>query len=391
MTERIAYVCADPGVPVFGTKGCSIHVQEMLRAFLGRGARVELFVMARGGAPPSDLADIPVHRLPRPRGEGGERERACESANADLVQALRAHGPFDWIYERHALWSFGAMEFALAQHIPGALEINAPLVEEQAAHRELVDRPAAERARARAFRAASALLPVSDDLARRLPIEPGDRHKCHVVPNGVDPGRFALPFEGGASARPFTMGFVGGLRPWHGVGELAEGFAALRDRVPDARLLVVGDGPMRSTLEARLDALGIRAAARLTGAVSPAEVPARLREMDAVVAPYPADAETYFSPLKILEYLAAGRAVVASRAGQVGVWIEHEGNGLLHAPGDTREMARLLARLAHDPRLRRRLGCAARASVEQAHSWAAVAERVAALALSGSDPISGVA
>ena len=50
---RIAYVCADPGIPVFGTKGASIHVQEVIRAMRKRGAEVQLFTARPGDAPPA--------------------------------------------------------------------------------------------------------------------------------------------------------------------------------------------------------------------------------------------------------------------------------------------------------------------------------------------------
>ena len=60
---RIAYICADPGVPVFGSKGCSVHVQEGIRALKGQGARVDLFAARPGGKPSSDLEHVPVHCL----------------------------------------------------------------------------------------------------------------------------------------------------------------------------------------------------------------------------------------------------------------------------------------------------------------------------------------
>ena len=63
---RLAYVCADPGVPVFGRKGCSVHVQEMLRAFVRLGACVDLFAARVGGDTPRGLELVRVHRLPLP-------------------------------------------------------------------------------------------------------------------------------------------------------------------------------------------------------------------------------------------------------------------------------------------------------------------------------------
>ena len=124
------------------------------------------------------------------------------------------------------------MEYARAAIKPGLLEVNAPLIDEQAEHRGLVDRAGAERVAERVVSATSALLAVSAEVAEYLERFPSARGKGHVVPNGVDPERFpanlapALP----ASAGTFTIGFVGSLKPWHGLEFLLEAFARLNQR-----------------------------------------------------------------------------------------------------------------------------------------------------------------
>src|SRR2546427_5086517 len=80
MTMRIAYVCADPGVPVFGRKGCSVHVQEMLRALQGHGAGVDLFAARVDEAPPSGLESLPIHHL-TPVGDGDPSSHAAAIAH----------------------------------------------------------------------------------------------------------------------------------------------------------------------------------------------------------------------------------------------------------------------------------------------------------------------
>ena len=130
---RIAYICADPGIPVFGQKGCSIHVQEVMRAFRQQGATVELFALRWGDGIPADLADVTRHHLPPvPKGDAGVREQVALAINPELQTQLARKGPFDLIYERYSLWSYSALEFAQIQGIPGILEVNAPLIEEQA-------------------------------------------------------------------------------------------------------------------------------------------------------------------------------------------------------------------------------------------------------------------
>jgi hypothetical protein len=188
---KIAYICADPGVPVFGQKGCSIHVQEVIRALRAQGARVELFASRFGGESPPDLADVPVHHLPEPpKGDLASREQLCLAANGDLFLALESAGPFDLVYERYSLWSWAGMAHARAAGIPGLLEVNAPLIEEQAQHRGLIDWQGAEQVARQTFGSAAALLAVSKELGAYLEGWPAAHGRVHVVPNGVNSGRF---------------------------------------------------------------------------------------------------------------------------------------------------------------------------------------------------------
>jgi glycosyltransferase involved in cell wall biosynthesis len=379
---RIAYICADPGVPVFGHKGSSVHVQSVIRALRRQGATVELFAMRRDGTPPSDLLDLVVHALPAPpKGDLAEREAALLRANVELAALLNRAGPFDFVYERYALWSYAGMEYAAASATPGLLEVNAPLIEEQIAHRGLVNRRQAASVARRVFASASALLAVSEGVAAYLNGYPEARGRVGVVPNGVDLERFsadlspALPPSG-----VYTVGFLGTLKPWHGLGVLIDAFAALHRSHPDSRLLLVGDGPERGALEQDLAARGLRQAAQFTGAVEPNVVPWLLRAFDVAVAPYPALEHFYFSPLKVYEYMAAGLPVVVSALGQLRDLISHEHNGLLCPPGDSAALAAALARLREDAALRERLGRAARVTVERSYSWDAVAVRILASA-----------
>lgn len=383
---RVAYVCADPGVPVYGRKGASVHVQEVIRALGAHGADVELFAASIGGEPPPGLEEVPVHRLPAVGGaDPARRERRALAANADLSRALDEAGPFDLLYERYALWSFAGMSYASERGVPGVLEVNAPLIEEQARHRVLVDRRGAEQVARRLFERATAVVAVSAAVAEWVRARSRRPGGVHVVPNGVDPGRFSVDAGRSRDAAMFTVGFVGSLKPWHGVDALVRAVALLARREDQSaergwRLLVVGDGPQRDALTALVDACGLAHATTFTGAVDPGRIPALLGGMDVAAAPYSDAADDYFSPLKLYEYLAAGVPVVASDVGQAGETLREADTGVLTAPGDVVALAAALDWLRRDPESRRAFAAAGRDWVLRERTWTAVAGRILELA-----------
>jgi glycosyltransferase involved in cell wall biosynthesis len=380
---RVAFISMDAGVPVFGTKGCSVHVQEVVRGLIRRHADVELYAAREGSCRPEDLANLRTHWFGTPRDRSPlEREQAALAANPVLDEALARDGPFDLVYERYSLWSFAGMEYARRMGVPGLLEVNAPLIEEQTRTRGLVDAEAAGRVADRVFAAAHALLPVSVQVAAYLERFPAACGRVHVVPNGVNPERIHPEIPPARDRRPdeFTIGFVGTLKPWHGLDTLVKAFAHLHRTAPETRLLIVGTGPEEDRLVRELRRFGVFEAVHFSGGVAPSEVPALLTSMDVTVAPAPPMSDFYFSPLKLYEYMAAARPIVGARIGQIAEVIDEGVDGLLYAPGDATALAAALDRLRQDPSLRLRLGIAARETVLRAHTWDHTTERILRLA-----------
>ncbi len=368
---RIAYVSTDAGVPPFGHKGCSVHVREVVGEFLRRGLDVTLFTARPEGERPDSLRTVPVHRITAPKANG------MDNTNDAIETVIDRHGPFDIVYERHALWSHAPMEFARRIGIPGLLEVNAPLIEEEQTYRGLTNVDAAIRSAQRAFTAAGGLLAVSEEIARFLRHHGHIDDRVRVIPNGVDVDRFRpAPLETRHADRPFTIGFVGSMKPWHGLDSLIDAFRLLQASIPGARLLLIGDGKVRGSLQDRVLKLGLQDAVQCTGAVSPDAVPRLLQRVDVAVAPYPALENFYFSPLKVFEYMAVGLPVVASAMGDLRQLITHGQNGLLVPPDDPSALARELRRLHDAPSLRHRIGVNASRLVAASHSWSAVVDQI---------------
>ncbi|RSZ62875.1 glycosyltransferase family 1 protein [Corynebacterium hylobatis] len=357
---NIAYILADPGIGVFGSKGASVHVQEMIRALRHHGHTVTVFCVRRGEKDgtvliPEDLLDLEVIDVPRPRGRGAEREQALRGVSDDLLAAVQAR-EFDLVYERYSLFSDAGMRTGL----PLVLEVNAPLIEEQAIHRSLTDVATAHRLSVAMFEAAELVSCVSGPVADWVHgLAPQAR--TAIIPNGVNTARF-LPAE--PTGGELTVGFVGTLKPWHGTGILLDAVAKAGH---PWRLEFCGTGPEQETLELQAAQLGIAHRVRFHGAVAPADVPQVLAGWDAACAPYPQADGHYFSPLKVYEYMAAGLPVIASAVGELPALLC--GRGLLVEPGDTGQLSRALDRLAGDPALRAELGTAASGHVDKHHTW----------------------
>jgi len=132
---------------------------------------------------------------------------------------------------------------------------------------------------------------------------------------------------------------------------------------------------LRANLEQEARRLGLGEAVTLVGSVPHEEVPRYLALMDVAVAPYPVVEDFYFSPLKLYEYMASSRAVVASRIGQVAEVIADGLTGLLYEPGNQEALIACIRRLQADESFRREIGRNARMTCSR-NTWRQNAERV---------------
>lgn len=345
-----------------------IHIAAMVEAFraLGHDVRVCGAAATPGGR--ASRAAAVKAMLP-----GVAFEAASIAYNIPdylaMRQAIREWGP-SLVYKRHARYDVGALAAARRAGIPAVLEVNAVYsarpyrdFEPQALH------PVAVRLERAALRAAAAVIAVSSPMAAQVARLSG--REAIVVPNGADPDVFdpatVAPAVGPWTGDGLLLGWSGGLRAWHGLDLLLEALVGLPS---DVRLLVVGDGPARSAVEVRAGELGIGSRVFITGLVPRAAMPSYVAAMDVGVV---ADERTgVASPMKLLEYMAMGKAAVAPDLPNIRDVLTHEDTGLLFAPGRADDLREAIGRLG-DESLRERLGRAARALVVRERNWRAIA------------------
>ena len=358
---RIAYVCADPGISALGDKGASVHLRSLAGALARRGHAVTLLSSRLDGANPP-----PPHVT------------LTQLSDGSLTQLLR-----DWrcevVLERYSLTEQKVQESCRTLGIAHILEVNAPLVDEAARYRGLQDLAVWRAREGSVLRAADAVVAVSPAIrahAIRCGVAPDH---AMVVHNGVDLERFES-LNGEPVRQRYRLGnarvvgFAGSLKAWHGVDILLR--AAVRLHT-DVRVLIVGDGPERGKLEALASELRIADRVVFAGAVPHHAIPEHLAAMTVAAAPYLRQTDFYFSPLKIVEYLAAGLPVVASEQGDLAHLVGKA--GLMVSPDDAVELAEALDKVLGDPALRRTMHFSARRHAAGMTWDAAAAEVEAAL------------
>ena len=359
--------------------GQSVHVEQMVAALRQAGHEVLVvgpgfYQQAEFGAESRLVAWIRA-RLPAALGELAE-----VAYNVPAYRRLRsAAGPFrpDIVYERYNLFYLAGALLARRLGVPFYLEVNAPIADERTQFSGLRLRGLARRLEAWTWRAATRVVAVTGVLKAMIVAAGVAPERIEVVPNGIDPAAFAgLPVRP-TEPDPLVLGFVGFVRDWHGLDAVIAAMAGYSG-TPRLDLVVIGDGPARAALERQAAALGIADRVRFTGLAPHADVPRLVAGFDIALQPR---AVAYASPLKLFDYMAAGRAIVAPDQPNIREILTDGETALLFDPARADGVWTAVLRLAGDAGLRGRLGGAARAEIERRrYTWAGNAARLVAWA-----------
>jgi glycosyltransferase involved in cell wall biosynthesis len=289
-------------------------------------------------------------------------------------------GRVDWAYERFAvLQALGRRLHR--QGVPWILETNGLFFSEAKVERSSIAWVwLARRVELSAYRDCDVLVCVTHTLKDALVQEAGvPAEKIVVVPNGVD----ADVFDPGhhPPRRLFdgvVLGFVGSLIRWQGIEPLLDALAALRRDGVDLSLVVVGDGTIRGALEEKTHALGLSSAVRFVGPVPFDEVPSYIAGFDlGYSGQLPLQlGGMYHSPLKLYEYLAMAKPVVAASYDDARQVVREGVTGFLFEPANAADLERALRRAYDSRELLPALGRRAREAIVAEHTWLARVRRM---------------
>ncbi len=356
--------------------GQSVHIDELIHALRSQGHRVVVVEPQRVDATAQTLER---KLLPRFIYELAEFAYSFHEFAKLAIAAFR-HRP-DALYERANLYTLSGLWAAKLFRLPYLLEVNAPLAEERNKFGGLSWPIAAAFTEQACWRGASVVLPVTGVLADYVARAGVPMTRIVVTPNGVDLNAFRADDLTRAKAKlglegALVLGFVGYVREWHGLDRIVD-LLAKRPILANAKLLVVGDGPARQSLEQQAEALGITDRVHFTGTMPRSALPSLISAMDIALQP---EVTSYASPLKLFEYMALGRTIVAPATPNIMEVLENGKDALLVPSNNSGAMAAALERLANDAALRARLGqAAADKIVARNMTWNGNAARVSDL------------
>jgi glycosyltransferase involved in cell wall biosynthesis len=357
------------------TAGALPHVMQVTYS-LARGGSEQLAVaIARAGVERGFRMSIcGLH-------SGGELEETLRSAGVDGHVIGRSPGMQPRIIGRLAsLFRRERVNVVMTHHLGQLLysAVGARLAGARLLHVEhefytLMSMKARRQLRT-AGRLAERVVGVSDEVVRFLVDEVGlPATKVGLIRNGVDLSRFAPPAgraprpSGVPAGRP-VVGTVGRLAPEKDHGTLIAAFGRIVASLPDAVLVIVGDGPARAEIESLVDRGGLRDSVRLLG--DRFDVAALLPAIDVFVL----SSVNEGLPLALLEALACARPVVVTDVGGVGGVVGKGEGGVLVPQRDPEAIARAVVGLLRDPAAAARMGAEGRRIVEERYDVTATIE-----------------
>ena len=296
-----------------------------------------------------------------------------------LLSKYSNHKP-SFVYQRYGLDDYSGAYVAKKLAIPFVLEYNGSEIwMSQHWGNPLHYEAIAKSIEKVNFDAADIIVGNAESMIDELVAEGVNRDKISIIPNGVDETRFAPSIDGtqirnqlGYAKDDVVVTFIGTFGPWHGAEVLAQTISVVCADNPKVNYLFIGGGSSTKLVHSLAKSSGFQNHVKMIGFVPQLEAPKYLAASDILVSPQipnPDGSPFFGSPTKLFEYMAMGKAIIASNLNQMGRILTHNKTALLTTPGSAEEIADCIMTLAKDEKLRRTLGINAREEVCKKYTW----------------------
>jgi glycosyltransferase involved in cell wall biosynthesis len=384
MRRRLGFLSGGPRIsthPEARDTAARAHILGVIRTFEMLGWEVKPFI-AGNRVPKQWIRSAPEQAI---------RSRTLLTLAADFVYVIssavntwrawrKLGGQVDCVYERQS--AFGLLGWAFRRHgVPWILETNGPIFYEiKTKTTRVLLSDLACRLEIKAYRECDMIVCISETLkeiiVREIDVPPA---KVVVIHNAVDPAVFDPDkhepiriFDG------FTVGYVGSLNPWQGLQLLIEALSELEADGLRVYAVVVGDGGKRVALEALARRLGVSERVAFIGRVRWQEVPRYIGGFDLGYSGQVqmGEREMYHSPMKLYEYMAMAKPVIASDFEATRQMVRDEETGFLFRMGSKEDLKRALTRAYEARNELYEMGSKARREVVSKHNWQARVHRI---------------
>jgi len=290
-----------------------------------------------------------------------------------LLKACKSFDP-DLLYERNNLYFLAGTIVARQKRLLFYLEVNSPVNAERECDGTICLRRLARSLEHFVWTSADRIFVVTNVLKQTI-VDLGVRsERVIVVPNASHLDRYSCRARSADDVKRAKLGFVGFVRDWHGLDSVIHAMA-VEARLAHTELTVVGDGPARNDLEVLAKRLGVASRVRFMGVVEYSKIPTTVAEFDIALQP---KALCYASPLKIFDYMAAGRPIIAPNQPNIREVLTHNRTAFLFDPDAPEALGPAICQLVDDAALRETIGNQARLElIHRDYTWTGNARRIA--------------
>lgn len=291
----------------------------------------------------------------------------------------------DLIHERSGLPRGIGIIAARILKIKSVTEINSPFIEEHEIKRDLLFRIW----RKLMFQLTNLII-TQTPILKKILCKDIRADKIQIISNGVDPKLFTSTISGEFIRDKYNIQkdtilivFVGAFHPWHGVKQIITIAEMMKKEKMNVKFLMVGKGPLFSTIKDNIYKKNLNNDVFLAGAVNYSEIPKHIASADIAIAPfYIYDYKPmvkygfWWCPVKLFEYLAMGKPIISISAGVIPKIVPHNQAGLLSPPNDFNQLIVNLKNLIHSKELRQKMGTYGREFVVKNFSWTSLASEI---------------